>query len=221
MVDDLRQAGVPDERIRLIPNGVALPPDAADVAMNRDVLFIGNFTQGAQTKAFDILIEAWALATRAVPDGALHVLGAGDNAPWLRLARERGCADRIFFQGFVKDPSALFRHAAVFALPSRIEGLSNALLEAQSWGVPAVVSDIPGNRFVVQNGESGFVAPVGDAAAFADALIRLLRDAPLRARMGRRAREIISRQFGIDRVASQLEDLYTELRAGARETLSG
>lgn len=215
MADELHQAGIPRERLRVIPNGVPLPPHAAPVAANRDVLFLGNFTQGVHHKAFDILLRCWKEVAPRHPDSILHILGAGDSTPWRQFAEAEGLAGRVRFHGFVDDPSPFYAKAAVFILPSRLEGVSNALLEAQSWGLPAVVSDIPGNRAVVEDGITGRVCPVNDVSAFAAALLELLRDPALRERQGRAARARMEERFGLPRIAAALQDLYQELRAGA------
>ena len=124
--------------------------------------------------------------------------------------------DTVDFIGYRTDLADWIRRAAVFVLPSRHEGISNALLEAQGAGVPAVVSDIPGNRAVVVDGETGLVVPAGDAEALARALIRLLSDPDLRRRLGAAARRRMEAEFGIAAVARQLSDLYGRLAAERR-----
>jgi glycosyltransferase involved in cell wall biosynthesis len=86
--------------------------------------------------------------------------------------------------------------------------LSNALLEAQSRGIPAVVSDIPGNRMVIEEGENGLIVPVADAKALARAILRLRADPALRARMGVRARERVRQRFSLETVTARLEEVY-------------
>lgn len=95
------------------------------------------------------------------------------------------------------------RGTAVFVLPSRQEGLSSALIEAQSWGVPAVVSDIHCNSGVVMNGENALVVPVKDVRAFAHGIERLLNDASLRSATGRKASERMELDYYIVRIARQ------------------
>jgi glycosyltransferase involved in cell wall biosynthesis len=92
--------------------------------------------------------------------------------------------------------------------------MSNALLEAQAWGLACVVSDIPGNRAVVQGGVNGLVVSVGDAAALADALLSLLRDPALRVRLGRAARDTAAKQFDMNLVVGRVLELYGQLDAG-------
>ena len=84
-------------------------------------------------------------------------------------------------------------NATIFALPSRVEGTPNALLEAMSCGLPVIVSDgAPGPLELVQDGKTGLVVPVNDAPALAAALSRLARDGGLRDRLGNAARQRVS-----------------------------
>ncbi len=204
----LAAAGIPAERICEIPNGVELPEVPADPARQTEVLYVGNFTQGAAHKGFDVLLRAWGLAVAQEPGLRLRLCGAGETSGWQAFAREQGGGDSVVFAGRVADIGARHRQAGCLVLPSRKEGISNALLEAQAAGLPAVVSDIPGNRAVVEDGVTGLVVPVGDAPALAAALVRLQRDPGLRARMGQAARARVARNFAIDRIAARLEAVY-------------
>lgn len=209
--DGLVEAGIPRDRVELIPNGVVVPAATADVASRRSVLYVGNFYQGAHHKAFDVLLAAWQIVHRSETDARLVLVGAGDTRPWEALAHDLGVADTVHFVGPVPNPADHYREAAVFVLPSRLEGLSNALLEAQSWGLPAVVSDIPGNRRVVRDGVNGLVVPTGDAAALAAALQRLLADPALRVRQGAEARRAVAGSFSLQQVAARYTSLYRSL----------
>lgn len=215
MADDLRAGGVPDRSIRVIPNSVELPViserrEAADL-----VLYVGNLTQHTW-KAFDVLFDAWALVNRAQPSARLVVLGGGDPSPWERRLAAAGCRDSVGFEGFVRDVDAFYRQAALLVLPSRQEGMSNALLEAQSWGIPAVVSDIAANRALVADCVTGLVVPVNDTAALAAGILRLLRAAELRHALGAAARQQTERVYTLDAVADQTLSVYETLVRAAR-----
>jgi glycosyltransferase involved in cell wall biosynthesis len=208
----LEAAGVPASRVRVVPNGVERPGATADVRANSGVLYVGNFSQGAHWKAFDVLIEAWAIVRREAPGAQLTLAGGGDTTGWRDYARRLGCEASMIFTGPTDRPEAFYQRAAFLVLPSRVEGMSNVLLEAQAWGLPAVVSDIPGNLAVVDDGVNGLVAPVNDAPALARAILRLLREPDLRARLGEGARRSVDGEFAIDRVAARLASLYAALR---------
>lgn len=122
-------------------------------------------------------------AVAEVPDVILLLAGDGPlRANLEALASELGIADRVRFLGWRADVGPLLESADVFVLASRFEGMSNSLMEAMAAGVPALVSRIPENTVLIDDGESGLVFEVGDAAALAQAL-RGLRDPGLRARL--------------------------------------
>jgi glycosyltransferase involved in cell wall biosynthesis len=214
MRDDLVANGVASERITVLPNGVEIPAVEPSPSGELLVLHVANYTQPAWNKAFDVLFGAWPCVARECPAARLVAAGAGDVSRWQRQLAEAGCADRVDFIGYRADLEEWFRRAAIFVLPSRHEGISNALLEAQSFGIPAVVSDIPGNRAVVVDGVTGLVVPAGDEAALAQALIRLLADPDLRSRMGNAARRRMAAEFGIGSIVRQMSALYRQLAAG-------
>ena len=206
--DALISRGIPANRVFDLPNGVSLPEAPAPHPASREVLYVGNFSQGTHWKAFEILIGAWAEVRARVSDARLCLVGGGDRAPWEDLATRLGCRESLSFVGRVDNPDPYYRRAAVFVLPSRVEGLSNALLEAQSWGLPCVVSDIPGNTAVVADGENGLVVPVGNAQALGEAIARLLLDPALRERLGANARRKAAAEYDIARVTDRLIDFY-------------
>lgn len=216
MEAELREAGVDAGRIHRVANGVEIPPEPASPQDREEVLFIANFSQGAQAKAYDVLLRAWGIVRRQERRSGLVMAGGGDPRPWQRLAGELGCADSVAFPGFVNDLDELYRRAAVFVLPSRREGMSNALLEAQSWGIPAVVSDIPGNLAVVRHGENGLVVAVDDAEELAGAILRLLKDPWLRKELGERARQRMIDDHSLAAVSARIQGLYRELTASGR-----
>jgi hypothetical protein len=109
------------------------------------------------------------------------------------MMTDSGCTDSVEFPGYQADLTPWFQRAAIFTLPSRREGISNALLETQSAGIPAVVSDIPGNRAVVTDGETGMLVPAGNAEDLARALIHLLGNPDVRHRMGKAARNTMTK----------------------------
>lgn len=209
MAEDIEINGVPRERIHVIPNGVTISDDVTPVDSNRPVLYVGNFSQGPAHKGFDVLIKAWSKVHEVLPDAHLVIAGGGDSKPWQVLASALNCGESIRFAGHVSDMASCYRQAALFVLPSREEGISNALLEAQSFGIPAVASDIPGNRVIIVHGQTGLLVPVGGIEAFADAILKLIRDAGLRKAMGTAARKRIVEKFSIESVVDRTCEVYS------------
>ena len=207
--DELRKSGVSGDRIYVVPNGVEIAPEPADVRHSQNVLFVGNLRGGY--KAEDVLLDAWTRVASACPWAHLVMVGDGGRERLSPLIRQRGLTHCVTAVGRVSDTDAYYRAAAVFVLPSRKEGMSNALLEAQSYGLPAVVSDIPGNRAVVEQNRTGLIVPVGEADLLAENIIRLLRDSDARARMGEAARVRIRDLFSMDIVAERVINSYQDI----------
>ncbi len=149
-------------------------------------------------KDFETLLKAFAQvrSQRAV---RLMVLGEGPLRPQLEsLAQQLGIADSVSLPGFVENPFAYMRRAALFVLSSRFEGFPNVLVQALACGCPVVSTDcLSGPAEILDGGRYGHLVPVGDADALARAMLRVLDgDAP-------RAPEEWLMQFDEERVAQQ------------------
>jgi len=215
VVSELSAAGVPRERIVTLTNGVETgrAPRSHDALGDpARILYVGRLHP---QKGLDTLVQAFALLRARLPQPvALRLVGEGPAEREVRrLVHELGVADLVDLAGRHEDVTPDLDDADVFALPSRVEGLSNALLEALAAGLPAVVSDIPGNRTVVADGRTGLVVPVDDAEALASALERLLTDHRLRTRLATAGRRAVEQGYGFDTVAAQYIDLYASLLA--------
>jgi glycosyltransferase involved in cell wall biosynthesis len=113
--------------------------------------------------------------------------------------------------GHRDDMVAVFHAAHVVCLPSYREGLPKVLLEAAACARPIVTTDVPGCREVVREGENGLLVPVRNAQALSAALLCLIKNSELRAKMGHRGREIVMEEFSSKKVIAQTLDLYKEL----------
>jgi glycosyltransferase involved in cell wall biosynthesis len=213
LADDLVVNGIPEKAIFRVPNGVEIPESVLAEARSSKALMVANFSQGVEHKAFDVMLEAWSRVVIQVPDAELVLLGDGDRGFWEEMVSNQGLQNHVRFMGWVASPEEHYRQAALFVLPSRMEGLSNALLEAQSYGLPCVVSDIRGNLAVVEDGVNGLVVPVGDAQALAEAILRLLGDSALCSLLGKCARQSARERFSLDAVAGRLTGIYKQLVA--------
>jgi glycosyltransferase involved in cell wall biosynthesis/SAM-dependent methyltransferase len=154
-----------------------------------------------------VALDAWRLVRREIPDATLVVVGDGDVAPSLRARGEEG----VVFLGWRRDVATILADADVALLTSRNEGTPVALVEAAAAGVPAVATRVGGVPSVVVDGETGLLAPAGDAPAIAAAVVALLRDAPRRRAMGDAARARAVERWSDARLLSDLRALYAEL----------
>lgn len=141
-------------------------------------------------KGIDLLIRAYSqLNADLRQQWPLQIAGDGPERRALEdLSVECGTAADISFLGFVRDPWELYRPGDVFILPSRFEGMPNALLEAMSRGMAVVVSDAsPGPLEVVQHDVTGLVVPRENIKALYVAISRLIAERGLREELGTRA----------------------------------
>jgi glycosyltransferase involved in cell wall biosynthesis len=204
----LERAGIPRARIHIVPNGVNLLEVPEKPAGGMNVLFVGNLTQGVMDKGLDLLTAAWKTVAIAEPSSKLTIVGAGEAA-WIgRWADMNGIGCQVECLGFVRDIESLYRHHDLVVVPSRREGMSNVLLEAMSWKIPVVATDIPGNRAVIRHEVSGFLIPVDDPDKMAQAILRLLRESRLKQEMGLAAQAAIREQYSMDVVVSMMKTLY-------------
>ena len=208
---DIIANGCSTEKVTVIPNAVLLPENIACPEESKVVLYVGNFSQGAHQKGFDILFDAWKQVNDNTSDFKLVMAGGGFFDNWKSLVRELGCEDSVIFSGFVDTPSILYLDAAMLVLPSRVEGMSNALLEALSFGLPVIVSDIPANRAVVENERNGIIVAVEDSVALANAIIDFMQNPAKRKEFGSYGRKIAENKFHPSAVSSDLFDLYRKL----------
>ena len=186
-----------------------LPPLGSHV-----VLIVGRMSASERYKGHDQLLAAWPAVLAAVPDAQLVVVGQGDDQPRLRRAAARVAGGaRIVFTGFVDDDvlDALYRQAAVFALPSRGEGFGLVYLEAMARRVPCIGSVHDAAREVIVDGQTGTLVDQDRNGDLAEAIVALLRDETLRRRMGDAGYRRVVETFGFDRFADRLCGLVAGL----------
>jgi len=212
----------PDAHVEVLPNAVPLPDLSAPAARHPSgrltVVFLGRLGKRKGTCA---LIEAFARVASSRPDVHLTCGGDGDVAGATRLAQQLGIADKVTCTGWLgpDDAARALSAADVFTLPSHAEGVPMALLEAMSWGLPAVTTPVGGIAQVVTHGESGLLVPPGDVDALAAALGALLDDPQQRMRLGAAARRVVEQQFSIDAAMHRLRGVYA--RFGLKPAANG
>jgi len=213
----LIKMGVPEDRLRLIRGAgvdtevftpaLESPPEPVTVLFSARMLWakgVGEFIEAARlltqagVKARFVLVgEPDANSPASVPMATLHAWHGQNGVEWW---------------GHRDDMPAVFRTAHIACLPSCYrEGLPKVLLEAAACGLPIVTTDAPGCREIMRDGDNGFLVPVRNAQALVLALRSLIDNAVLRAKMGRRAREIVLAEFSQERVIAETLAVYQEL----------
>lgn len=189
-----------------LPLGRNGPPPSNDPPV---LLFAARFDP---EKRHATLLEAVATLVGEGERLELWLAGSGRLLPSAqRRAAELGIESVVRFLGYVPNVEILEWLAAgrvdVVALPSDWEGIPVSLIEALAHGVPAAASDVGGVAELVGDG-CGILVPEGDHAALADAIRRLLHSPELRQEVSRAGRERVEREFAVERVVTQLRDLF-------------
>src|SRR5262249_29479209 len=221
----LLQNGVDTEHFRLAP---ADRSARAALGLDPERAVGGAIGRLEDRKGHDQLLQA-AGAMLARGNGRrpqIVIVGDGPLREGLvQQARSLGVAESVRFIGTVADVRPALAAMDVFVLPSRAEGMSDALMEAMAAARPVVATAVGGNTEVVIDGQTGVLIPPADPGAIADAIGALLRDPDRAAGLGAPARDFVTRRFGARARVAELEQLYEErlaLRArraaGAGET---
>ena len=185
---------VPWTRLALLPNPLpGVPTAEARGEPSRGVGFV-SVARLVPQKGLDVLIAALPRLSGPAAAWPVTLVGDGPEREALRQqANALGVSNRLRCLGFRSDPERFLEEAAVFVLPSRFEGMPNALLEAMAAGLAVIVTDAsPGPLEVVEPGVSGLVVPSDDSLALAEAMQALASDPERCRRMGAAARARIT-----------------------------
>lgn len=213
--DVAQMTRVPLESIQVIYNPVVTPEVLEKLRQPIDhpwfapgelpvILGVGRLVS---QKDFPTLIQAFARVRPGYPS-RLMILGEGEDRPKLEaMVRELGLENAVALPGFVENPYAYMAHAGVFALSSVFEGFGNVVAEALATGTPVVSTNCPsGPAEILANGKYGHLVPVGDADAFADAIVKTLQN-PIESKILQQR----SQDFSLDRITHQYLSILDRL----------
>ncbi|WP_406512072.1 glycosyltransferase [Streptomyces sp. NBC_00161] len=197
------------ENVGSMPNPLPFMPDSPAPRTEKVVTSVGRL---AFEKGMDLLLDAWAEASPQHPDWVLRIYGAGVEEPALRAhAAALGLDASVEWRGSTDDVLGALRGASVFAQASRAEGFPITLLEAMAAGLPVAAFDCaPGVREIVEHGEDGLLARLGNTMELAGHLDVLMSDRELRDRLGDNAFRSVQRYSSAE-ITDRWEELFTFL----------
>lgn len=222
MAEELREYGIAERRIAVIPIGIdtTVFHPVADVAERsrlraalglRDmptVVFVGGVNRRKQPH---LLVEAAARLRRKGQDVQVVLVGPEQDAEYAAGMRahaaEAGIEDLVVWYGFTREVAPLFRAADIYALISKNEGMPSALVEAMATGLPAIVTNISGAADVIEQGHNG-VFVTDDVEAVSLAIAHYLDDDAARIAHGLASRARVEKQLSLTRVSAAYRQLF-------------
>lgn len=223
---------IPAQKLQVIHNGLELPPfDHAlskqshrirdELGLNNSDILITAVGRIAPDKGFDFLLEAARLVLDK-PSGNIHfiVVGSEENqehaADLKQKVADYRIAEHFHFIGFRDDVPDILAASDIFALSSRKEGHPYVMLEAMASQCAIVACNCAGVEETIDEGETGFIVPIGDYAAIANKINLLTDDTQLRTTFAGAARNKIKSSFTADLTASALIEVYQGLLAAPK-----
>jgi len=217
----LIQAGVPDAKIEVIPDGVEIPAEPSTATLRLNVrarwgfgeqeFVLGHLGAFTQEKGQDVALDALLLLADRLPQARLLLAGDGPTRTSPEIARKVEQAhSRVRLCGDIEELADFYPALDLFVMPSRAEGLGSAALHAMAFGIPVVASRVGGLPEIVSEGETGWVVPPNSAAALAEAILAAASDTSRLGELGGKARERAP-QFSTDIMLARTEALYARL----------
>lgn len=212
--------GCPANKIVVIPNGIndefvahgARERERSTLGLTPQDRVVGTLGRLAWKKGQEYFLQAAAAVLKEDPQVTFVLVGDGPLRTQLEeQARTLGIADRVRFLGQRMDSQAVISLFDIFVLPSVIEGMPNALLEAMALEKPVIVTNAGGNAEVVQDKVTGFVVPTRQPMEMAHRILQLLRDESLAHRFAMEARQSVRQRYSLRHMLLSMENLYHEM----------
>lgn len=169
-------------------------------------------------KAIDVLLDAFATVHRERPEAFLVIAGGGSDREALE-ARAHGLGldgQAVAFLGHRDDIPEILSGFDAYVLPSRAEGIATSVLEALVMGLPTVAARTGGIPESVIHEQTGLLVDAEDAVGLAKAMIRMMDDPELRARLSANARRLVRERFSVDALVRATLDFYSRLLPASR-----
>jgi glycosyltransferase involved in cell wall biosynthesis len=172
---------------------------------------VGIVARLSEEKGHTYLIEAMKDVIAKVRQAQLLIVGDGRTKEALmNLTRTLGLQDNVFFIPSVRDTKDALTVMDIFVLPSLKEGLGIALMEAMSFGLAVIGSEVGGIKTLIRQGYNGLLFKPADTKALSQAILELLNEPGKREALGNNARDFINQNFSAEKMALNTEKVYLE-----------
>jgi glycosyltransferase involved in cell wall biosynthesis len=202
------------DKLRLLVNGIDIERyrNGSVNGLNCQAAVVGTVLRLEHIKGPAVFIEAAKWIVDEMPETRFMIIGDGSiRANLERLSGSLGIADRVQFLGERNDVDAILPSFSIFILPSLVEGMSMALLEAMAAARPIVATAVGGNLDLIRDGENGLLVRPGAPEEMAHAAIKLLKNPQWAKQLGLTAQKSVRDHHSADSMVRRLEEIYREL----------
>jgi glycosyltransferase involved in cell wall biosynthesis len=215
--------GVPAEQTVTVHEGIDVDHVLAALPVNVHEAFflphgapvVGNVAALVPHKGQRYLIDAAQLVVQQVPDARFVILGEGDlREHLLKQVHEHRLEKHVLLPGFRTDVLGCLKAFDLFVMSSVTEGLGTSLLDAMAASRPIVATTAGGIPEIVEDRVNGLLVPPRDHHALADAIVRALKDADLRRRMGEAGFARVNERFTVERMVAATAAVYARVAPG-------
>ena len=220
--DDLKRSGIRKSKISVIQNAVQTIHKAENYEENRrkkrlalavknEEFIVGYVGRLSDEKGVQYLIEAGMLLMETGMPFKILIIGDGPKRKELEdMVKMKGLEGNIIFTGFQSNIEEWMLVLDLFILPSLTEGTPMALLEAMSFGIPVVASDVGGIPEIIDSGENGILVPVANPDKIEEAISTICKDNYFRTKLSEMAKKTIRSKFNINEWVNKIESVYIE-----------
>lgn len=160
----------------------------------------------------ELLIDAFTMALRKVPDAKLLIMGKGDMmSDLVKRCRNQGIITNVLFTGLLKNPIPIIPKLRALVVTSLSEAASLSILEVMMCGVPVIATNVGGNPELVRDGDTGYLFESGDAEGCAEAMVKILSDNDKAQQMGMAAKQDAYSRFSFHSMVTGYKNLYREI----------
>jgi glycosyltransferase involved in cell wall biosynthesis len=227
----LRNAGVPEQNVSIVPSGIDVNKFHMASESHADSIrsefhippssqIVGNIAHLADHKGHRYLLDAADIVIKEKPDVVFLIVGEGEERSALEKQISRlGLQSKIILAGFRENVAPFLRAFDVFALSSYLEGLCTSLLDAMLLGVPVVATRTGGVPDIVKHDDNGLLVEPKNPSSLAEAILRLLRDRELAERLSRRGKETVLQNFTAEKMVEGTINVYNSLLESCKKAI--
>lgn len=207
-----RDAGLTiDKRFRVVVNGVNIPKEIPKLVRIDQPTKIVNISRLDKEKGVDNLVHiAFGLKERGLLFKLLLVGDGPEKYHLQKMTRDLGLNEYIEFTGFRCDVPDILSGADIYLTSSHGEGMPLSVLEAMSYSLPVIASDVTGNNELVSNGETGYLFPLDDISKAVDACQLLIEDPQLYQALSCNVFSLVSNNYSVRMMADKIYEVYEQ-----------